>query len=241
VIDDMLARARRMQAQAGELRALAAHLHELHPPAPSTGFDEWRAVAVTVAADGTPLAVEAQHGWHRRVHPDRLGEAVMDAYGQAAASAANGWAPALEGDELHDALTGAHRRAPADVGDELPAAEVRDLTALTEDILQAFAAGQGGDGGPRGHTGRAYAGAVTVTVAPGALLGCQVDASWAAAHSADDISEAFGQALADAGRTLAEAGAGEQDLLRRSDDLARQALSTLHALTGQEPQSREQS
>ncbi|MGA3561561.1 hypothetical protein [Melissospora conviva] len=55
-----------------------------------TGVDEWRAVAVTAAADGTPLAVEVQHGWHRRV-------GAVGAEGPPSRSAAYRCAPARPG------------------------------------------------------------------------------------------------------------------------------------------------
>lgn len=217
-IDAMLGQLR--QAATSTAAALAAA--RAAAPEETTASDDTGTVAVSVDRRGVPVGVRVADDWTRRTTADALGRAVLAAAGSAAA-------------QLGQVMTAALRDAQAagGAGADVPAVAVpefegtpRPLDELAElAVARLGRTDQGAVDAPPTASGSAGP-QVTVTLGPGGLVGCDVDERWAAHQTGIALSTALTQALADAGRALAE-----QDARRREQDtLLAEAFAHLRAL-----------
>src|SRR5215211_8495987 len=169
-----------------------------HAPQDIGGWDSTGAVRATLGADGLPTAVHVEHGWRRRVSPELLGSAVMEASSAAVSEQMAVWSQTLgtlPRPDRVDRLETEPRPNPApSLGAHGPA---RDFGELTEDVLRSLGEVRGltrasSEPGVGSHRSRH----VTVEVSPTRLTSCTIDAAWAAGQSGHDLSTVLSQALA---------------------------------------------
>ncbi len=167
-------------------------------PEETTASDPAGAVAVSVDRHGAPVGIRVADDWSRRVDAPGLGAAVLAAAGAAQAALGRVMTAALHEDEDPDAPAPPAPSAvlPEFIGTPRPLADLAEI-ALSDlhrsadappDVPEAVS---GAAGGP-----------VTVSLVPGGLVDCRVDARWAAGRSGIALSMALDDALGAATRAL---------------------------------------
>lgn len=231
---DALARLGQLQARVSEFGQLASRLSAAIPKQ-AAGCDASGCVRVVLDRDGLPSAIEIQAGWQQRLRPAGLAAAVVDANAEAIRQAMIAFA-----NELGDGQWWAQRArldegVPQSSGVDAahqPPGTARELAHLTEDILKASLAVRRPRGpGPERIDGSDPSRHVTVTLGPAGLVGCSIDAWWAARRDGKTIAGALLRALRDAKSTMPPRPAPGTDL----DDLIGDALATLRAVTRHRP------
>lgn len=215
-------------------------------PETAHGSDPQGAVEVRVDRNGLPELISASRDWHRRCKPELLGAAVTDAYTAAATELMSAWSQGLASsdwaarvDEVDRTATGRPPgAAPNTVAETLPHKDwqhvvARPLDQVAEDVIASFSQLEALDAGA-GHagqaTGRDAGRHVAITLSPGSLSSCEVDAEWAAKQSSIGLNHKLEEALADARYALSRAeaaarGAGSQQQL---SSLLDETMAILH-------------
>lgn len=207
--DELTRNLRQLQQYAATLHGLVSDA-EAQAPQRSEAKDGTGSVNVVLDAAGLPQEIQVGSDWRRRLEPDALGAAVIQAFGEAARARVAAWSQTLESGEWGQkvGLMMAADRA----GAPLPESEVpqlfrrdqepvwpRPVVELTDEMINAFdnidtyagASSQGEEGTNAERT-------VSVKLSQSALVGCTVDTGWAERQSGDALSSALGEALADA-------------------------------------------
>jgi hypothetical protein len=229
-----------LQRGAAALHGLLGAAQRAAPPG-AEGFDATGTVRARVAADGVPESVDLGPNWQRRVPPERLGHAVVEACTAAAqrrmelwnqALSDGGWREEFErvkaADEAPAAGNGA--LAPPVPAPALPDVTPRPLDELVEEMLNAVdrvdeIAAQ--PGGPQG-TGTGAHGKVSVTVSRTGMSSCVVDPQWSMYLDADTVTAALGEALTAARADLAAGGSGGAGPGAGLDRLLAEALALIN-------------
>jgi hypothetical protein len=246
--DDMMRELADLQRSAATLQGLLGAAQQ-GAPAGAEGYDATGTVRAHLGADGVPDSVELGANWQRRVPPERLGSAVVEACTVAAERRMEAWSQALADggwrervDRVRaeaDAPTAGARGADgADgAGADVPPPPVlpvvtnpRPVGELVEDMLTAFdrvdeIAQQ--PVGPQG-TGTGAYGKVTVTVSRSGMSSCVVDAQWSMYLDADTVTAALEEALAAARADLRAGGSGGPGPGGGLDRLLAEALALIN-------------
>lgn len=189
-------------------------------PESSEATDRNGAVRVALGADGLPEKFRVTTDWKRRVAPDSLAEAVVEACEAATAKRMAAWGEALESQGLTERMRTLDRlEAEAGAAPEgsLPPAFQRkpggfqrppigmlaDSLLSAQESLDAFLASATEEppGEPRGN-GTDRNRAVHLTVTRSGSVTCEIDPRWAAPRTGAQIAEALNTVL----------GAARQDL-----------------------------
>jgi hypothetical protein len=230
--DDIVSDLAELQRRAAALERL---LEAAQASAPQVeGSDSTGTLTATIGADGLPASLKVEHGWQRRIMPERFGSAVVEAFAAASANRMSVWGQALaEGswlstvDNVRREIEGPPTPVATAPPRTPPAAGARPLNDLINDTLAAFehidettaasslvAEGFGSSGYRQLNLGISAVG----------LVSCEVDAQWASHQSAPGLAAAFGQALAKAREDLAAKAAVPNSI----DQLVSEALALLN-------------
>jgi DNA-binding protein YbaB len=173
-------------------------------PSQLQGTDRSGAVLITLGSDGLPKSIEIDDEWTRRLRPEALGGAVVQAFNVTAEKRLSAWTTAF----LEAENTTATAPEPAGIhsGPDVPA---RGATAYIGEVLDVVGNAGSFDRAAevRGVGSVAY-GKLSVTLSPGGLVACTADPGWTMQRSGSELTEAFASALAMARAELAEAGIG---------------------------------
>lgn len=243
--DDMMRELADLQRSAATLQGLLGAAQQ-GAPAGAEGFDATGTVRAHLGADGVPDSVELGANWQRRVPPERLGTAVVEACTVAAERRMEAWSQALADGGWRERVDRARAEEDAPTADGagtgadpppaapppvLPAGtNPRPVGELMEDMLTAFdrveeIAQQ--PVGPQG-TGTGAYGKVTVTVSRSGMSSCLVDAQWAMYLDADAVTAALEEALAAARADLQAGGSGGPGPGGGLDRLLAEALALIN-------------
>jgi hypothetical protein len=203
--------------------------------------DRSYAVLVVLAPDGTVESIRVDEDWKRKVRPEALGAAIMQAYSAAAAQRVRAWTAALTESDWQEKADRLKERIDADPGEPEPQVHYprdlsrvapRDPAAITAEVGAVLDSLGDLDGPPVEVTGTGTAGfgKLAVTLSPSGLISCAVDPMWAGQQTGTDLTEALGLALAAARDALAAAVA--QGPAGRLNTLLDQALVNLHRFEG---------
>ncbi|MEV6965127.1 hypothetical protein AB0M47_08405 [Hamadaea sp. NPDC051192] len=207
--DELMHELARMEQYAAMLQGL---LKEADATAPqrTQAEDSSGAVNIVLDAAGLPERMDVSSDWPRRVKPDALGAAVLNAFGQASESRVQDWSRTLEGGEWGDKMQRAMREdsveqfttplndVPAMFRRDTAPVQPRRIDELAEEMMREMdrvdeiAADsplvQHFEGTNRTRT-------VTVKLNASGLTGCDIDANWAADQSGGSIAHALNEAL----------------------------------------------
>jgi len=233
---DMVLRLQQLQEQAAQLGQLARDLAEVTPQR-SQGSDATGYARVALGPDGLPIQISIRDGWQRRLEPERLGAAVLEANNDAIQHTMQAWTAQLDDSGWSsradvDAATG---KVPAPATAEMstpPHGQGRDVNELAEHVLSALQAAQRPPAdAPAPNEGADDGRHVTVQVGPGGLTACTVDPGWAARRDGGTISAALASALKRATATRPAVSSPGTEI----DGLLGDALATLAALATPSP------
>ncbi len=246
--DDLLTE---ILTELGRLQRYAAGLHGLigeaqaQAPRDSAGTDPTGTVHAVLGPDGLPTRIDVDHDWARRLAPETVGSAVLEAC-QAAAGARlaachrrldhDAWRARV--DQLRDALGAPEHSHPTDVPVAYQGPDVRPraLESVTEDLLAAFdraaatanrTAGAAVSPLSTTVTSTDTSGRLTVTLAQAGLVACTAEPQWAAHQDGRNLARAVEEALAAARTNLAQAVAATSDPRAELDGLFDEALAML--------------
>jgi hypothetical protein len=203
--------------------------------------DRSYAVLVVLAPDGTVESIRADEDWKRKVRPEGLGAAIMQAYSSAAAQRVRAWTAALAGSDWQEKADRLRERIEDQPGEPEPQLQYprdlsqvprRDPAVITAEVGAVLDSLGDLDGTPVEVTGTGTAGfgKLAVTLSPSGLVSCAVDPMWAGQQTGAELTDAFGLALAAARDALAEAVA--HGPAGRLNTLLDQALANLHRSEG---------
>jgi hypothetical protein len=173
-------------------------------------------VLVALGADGSVDSIRVDEDWQRKLRPDALDRAIMEAYATAAAHQLRAWTIALtesnfevRADEIRERLQ-SEPVAPVppapDAVRDVSLARPRDpgeIAADVADALDSLGDLQEPPPEPTGTGGAAF-GKLTLTVAPAGLVSSTVDPMWAAQKSGEELTSALAAALTAARADLAD-------------------------------------
>jgi hypothetical protein len=213
-MNDIIAELLQLKDHAISLGSLIKEANAMSPRQ-AEGTDRNGAVRITLGPDGMPLGIKVAADWQQRAGTGAFGGAVLDAFQAAVGERMAAWTRTLEREgwiaragRVRDTL---ERPSPAHASAAVPPAFRRDtfrprpLDDLAEDVIKALDAAVSEAARPPARpegTGRAAAGRITVTLAPGTLAGCAADSRWASQQTPEDLATAFGQALSAAREQL---------------------------------------
>lgn len=219
-MDELIRDLSQIQSYAAGLQGLLDTAQAAAPTA-STGADGSGMISVHLGSDGLPKFFRVDQNWQRRITPENVGQAVLEAFQAAMGDRLANWSRTLEqqgwrdkADELRLGSTteSAHSTAgqvPAAFRHPEAASNPRPIDAVTEDMIKAFdkvdeiaAAKQRTGIG----TGTDRSGKLTLTLSPSALVSCVADVKWVSALSATMLMNALGEGLAAARTDLARQG-----------------------------------
>jgi hypothetical protein len=221
-------RVNRLQRLAGELTSAI--------PQQSEGSDLTGRVSVFIGPAGLPVEIRVHEGWERRLGPEELGAAVMDAYDDAVRRAMQAWTDHL------DAARWWRRQRDAEEELDVSSAplpplpmdgRVREDVQFSEPVLQALHAAGRRAGEPTASAEAADEGGnIIVRLGAGGLTGCEISPGWARNRDGATVSAALVRALMNASRQVADARREPHSGL---DTGLSDALATLSALSDHSP------
>jgi hypothetical protein len=210
-------------------------------PARSEGMDNAASVRVVLDRNGMPERIEVVGEWRAKLRPEKIGDAVVEAFHAAAHKRAAAWSDALKETGWQDKMRRLKRHlddaAIAIPSDKLPVAyerphkEVRRRTL--EDVTEGFMrVADKASTSPipvpniRKSTGRSVGRNVSVVLDESGLKSCVVDSRWASTRPSTELSKALNEALVAARSSLA-GKLKEKPVDLELDDLLRSALDLL--------------
>jgi hypothetical protein len=205
-----------------------------YAPACAGGTDATGAVRVTLGTDGLADSVSVTSDWQRRLPPEALGDAVVEAHLAAAQQRMAAWMETLEERGWPARLDQPSPEAPLPPPPPQPApraAARRDLHDLGRDVRHVFETVDEFARRPAltaTGTGSNRAGTLSVTVSSAAgIVSCAVDEQWAARQGGSALGRELTAAVTSARAALAEA-AREPDPLDRLDQLLAEVMAHLN-------------
>jgi hypothetical protein len=232
--EDIRERLLNLQRHTAELRSLLRTVATRQPPITDTeATDPTGVVRVMVAPDGLPRSIRVSAGWQRHLPPAELGAAVVTGYRDAVVAATRGWGEAFDPGVWRRPGNGSPRAdgSPPETPPEPTGyGNPRDPLDLTEEVLRTLSASRTREAAALTYHGTGADRAVVLTVAPGELRSCSVNARWADAQSADGVNAAFAEALRAAREAIDTELARRRTEAQRRNELAGEALATLAAM-----------
>ena len=210
----------------GEARGLQrmVDLANRQVPARSEGIDPTGAVQIVLGDNGLPRTIHVEDGWDHKLRAERLGHAVIEAFSAAFYERLRAWTTAFTdaGDvvdpddtELPDAVPFEPAFEPAvepEPEEEPPpppdpvANRLNDPDAYALAVIEALDnLGNLLEPPPVCGIGTVSRGGVVVTLTGAGMVSCTADPAFIAAQSGEDLTQAFGAALAAAKEDLARA------------------------------------
>lgn len=221
-------RVNRLRRLAGELTAAI--------PQQSEGSDSTGRVSVFIGPAGLPVEIRVHEGWERRLGPEELGAAVMDAYDDAVRRAMHAWAGRLDDTRWWRRQRDEEEEPDASSAPLPPLSmdgRVRANVQFSEPVLQALHAAGRRVGEPTASTEASDDGGNTIIrLGAGGLTGCEISPDWARNREGATISAALARALMNASRQAAEV---RRELHPGLDMGLVDALATLSALSDHSP------
>jgi DNA-binding protein YbaB len=174
----------RLVAEAAEVSRAAYRM--MIPPGSVTGTDGSGQIEVRLAPDGFPDQILVAESWARRLEPDGLGTAVVEA-------AQNAGRAVLQQRPVD--------RDPAPVADPFGGGQVRAVEELAEAVIRALQDAATSSAKviaelerPSAADGTDDSGHVRVTITGGSVTGCQIDNAWATRQNGHSLGAALTQA-----------------------------------------------
>ncbi|MBP2476627.1 hypothetical protein JOF53_005499 [Crossiella equi] len=211
--DELMAELAQLQQQATALHTLLQDA-TASMPRQAEGADDSGTIRVTLGPDGLPASFRVEAGWERRLHPEAVGSAVLEAFQAATRQRMAAWSETLATDgwkaqlDRLKAVQGAAGEAPSPVPSQLRtgAAAPRPVDVVAEDMIKVFdtlTSPSTTGGGPAAATGADRSGKLVLSLTQEVLLSCTTEARWAAGQSATRLMNALGEALLAAKAELA--------------------------------------
>jgi DNA-binding protein YbaB len=201
------------------------------------GQDSSGTVRATVDGEGLPVSVQVDYDWKRHLRPAAFGDAVKQAFLDAANRRLAAWSHAFNDADLPAQAERMRDRVDSEPAQPPPAPppqqrsatpkQPRDPSALIRDFLDAtsdldaYATAVNAQG-----TGAAAYGKLTVTLSVGGAVSCTADPSWVSDKSGEELGEALHGVLASAREDLQRAVAAVSPAARTTK-LLDEALALL--------------
>jgi hypothetical protein len=174
-------------------------------PRAATASDPTGMISVTLGPDGLPKSFRVESDWNRHITPERLGQAVLDAFTAAMGERMAMWAKTLQDRGWQQEVDELDSGSPAPYAGEVPpafrrpTAHPRSLDVVAEEMMRALdrapeiGAAQERSGTGTGSNG---SGALTLTLSANGLVSCIAERHWASRQSGTSLTNALGEALA---------------------------------------------
>ncbi|GAA4625810.1 hypothetical protein GCM10023196_031440 [Actinoallomurus vinaceus] len=206
------------ELQVSAIKRLIAEAFE-KAPRRSEGTDDAASVRVVLGGNGLPERIQVVADWRNRVAPEKIGDAVVDAFRAAVHKRVVTWAVALEetgwqnkANRLQQYLNDDNISMPRG---RLPAAFKREPAEIVprtlEDVAEGFIkAADRISKTPlrvkvrRQNIGWGAAKKIRLILDDDGIKSCTIDCEWASARTAAELSEGLSKALAVARLSLAK-------------------------------------
>jgi hypothetical protein len=147
--DELIRELSQIQSYAAGLQGLLETAQAAAPTA-STGTDGSGLISVQLGSDGLPKSFRVEQNWRRRITPENVGQAVLEAFQAAVGDRLANWSRTLEQqgwrDKADELRLGSTTESPHPAAGQVPlafrrpkpASNPRSIDAVTEDMIKAF-------------------------------------------------------------------------------------------------------
>jgi hypothetical protein len=195
----------RLRAEARGLQRMV-ELANSQVPTRSEGIDSTGAVEIVLGDNGLPRTIHVEDGWDHKLRAERLGQAVIEAFSAAFYERLRAWTTAFT-DAGEPALLELEPEPEPEPEPPDPVANrLNDPDAYALAVIEALDnLGNLLEPPPVCGIGSVSRGGVVVTLTGAGMVSCTADPTFITAQSGEELTQAFGAALAAAKEDLARA------------------------------------